>query len=67
MSSSDGNRLDGSLIHGFARDENGGTTLEWSLLLAAIALPGYYLIQLLMATLVGYYHMMTMVNSLPFP
>jgi len=67
MDTRGGNRLDGFLARALAQDEGGGTTLEWSLLLAAIALPGYYLIQLLMNTLVGYYQMMTAVNSLPFP
>ena len=48
------------------RDESGATTLEWSLLLAAIALPGYYVIRLALETLVLHYQMMTMINSLPF-
>ena len=45
----------------------GATTLEWALLLAVIALPAYYIIQVLLATLIGHYRMMTMINSLPVP
>lgn len=50
-----------------ARDESAATTLEWALLLAATALPSYYVIRLAMDTLVGHYQMMTAINSLPFP
>lgn len=49
------------------RDERAATTLEWSLLLAAIALPSYFVIRLALDSLVGYYQMMTVLNSLPFP
>ena len=49
------------------QDETGATSLEWTLLLAAIALPSYWIIQLALATLVGHYQMMTTINSLPFP
>ena len=49
------------------RDESAATTLEWALLLAAIGLPSYFIIQLAIDTLVGHYQMMTMINSLPFP
>ena len=41
--------------------------LEWTLLLAAIALPSYWTIKLALATLIGYYQMMTTLNALPFP
>lgn len=49
------------------RDESGAVTLEWALLLAAIALPSWYIIKLCLQTLIGHYQMMTMLNSLPFP
>lgn len=49
------------------RDEQGATTLEWALLLAAIALPSYWLMQLALNVLVGHYQMMTTLNALPFP
>lgn len=48
-------------------DEQAATTLEWSLLLAAIALPSYFIIRLALDSLVGHYQMMTVLNSLPFP
>lgn len=41
--------------------------LEWTLLLAAIALPSYWTIKLALATLIGYYQMMTTLNAMPFP
>lgn len=49
------------------RDEQGATTLEWVLLLAAIGLPSYYIFQLALATLVGHYQLVTTINALPFP
>lgn len=49
------------------RDESGQTTLEWTLLLAAIAIPGYYVVRATIDALTGYYQMMTMINSLPTP
>ncbi len=54
-------------LESFHQDESGGTTLEWTLLLVAIVLPGYYLIRTGIAMLVGYYQMMAFLNSLPFP
>jgi len=49
------------------RDQRGATMLEWTLLLAAIALPSYFIIRLALAALVGHYRLVTTVNSLPFP
>lgn len=48
-------------------DESAATSLEWALLLAAIALPGYFILKTTLNVLVGHYQMMTMLNSLPFP
>jgi len=48
-------------------DEAGATTLEWALLLAAIALPSYFILRMALAALVDYYRMMTLINALPFP
>jgi len=47
--------------------QRGATTLEWTLLLAAIALPSYFIIQLALEALVAHYQLVTTVNSLPFP
>ena len=49
------------------RDIAGATTLEWTLLLAAIALPSYFIIRLALDALVGHYQMVTTINALPFP
>lgn len=49
------------------RDEQGATTLEWTLLLAAIAIPAYGIIRIALAALIGQYQMLTMLNGLPFP
>jgi Flp pilus assembly pilin Flp len=48
-------------------DQTGATTLEWALLLAAIALPSWFIIRTALATLVGHYRMMAALNALPFP
>ena len=48
-------------------DETAATSLEWLLLLAVIVIPSYVIIDLAIASLVGHYQMMTMINSLPFP
>lgn len=50
-----------------APDDEGATTLEWTLLLAAIALPSYFIINLCVNLLVDHYRMMTTLNALPFP
>jgi len=49
------------------RDRRGATMLEWTLLLAAIALPSYVIFAILLDTLVIHYRMMVMLNHLPFP
>jgi len=48
-------------------DETGATALEWTLLLAAIAVPSYWIIKLALDTLIAHYQMMTTINALPFP
>jgi hypothetical protein len=54
-------------LKGLMRDETGAVTLEWALLLCAIALPSWYIIKMCLVALIGHYQMMTMLNSLPFP
>lgn len=49
------------------RDERAGVSLEWALLLAAVALPGYLAVRLALSALAGHYEMMTTINGLPFP
>lgn len=48
-------------------DERGATSLEWALVLAAVALPSYFILKTLLFTLLGYYQMMTALNAMPFP
>ena len=50
-----------------AGDQSGATTLEWALLLAALAIPSYVIITMALETLLGHYRMMTVLNGLPFP
>jgi Flp pilus assembly pilin Flp len=50
-----------------AQNQHGGTTLEWALLLAVVAIPSYFIIQILLSTLVAHYQMITTLNGLPFP
>lgn len=48
-------------------DDRGATMLEWALLLAAIALPSYFLIALMLNVLGGHYQLISTINGLPFP
>lgn len=48
-------------------NQAGATALEWTLLLAAIAIPSFYILTLALNLLVEHYRMMTLLNSLPFP
>lgn len=41
--------------------------LEWLLLLAVVALPSYFIIQLALATLFAHYRLVTTINGLPLP
>lgn len=50
-----------------ARNQHGGTTLEWALLMGVIAIPSYYIIQAALSALVAHYQMVTTLNGLPFP
>ncbi|MCC5830391.1 MAG: hypothetical protein JJU36_13180 [Phycisphaeraceae bacterium] len=51
----------------FGRDRRGITTLEWALLLAAIAIPSLLTMAVAMNLMVEHYRMMTALNALPFP
>jgi hypothetical protein len=48
-------------------DTAGGPTMEWALLLGFMALPAYWIIQMLLATLTAYYGLMTTINAMPLP
>ena len=47
--------------------QSGTTTLEWALLLAALAIPSYVIITMALETLLGHYRMLTTLNGLLFP
>ncbi len=57
----------GESAEDWAADDSGATTLEWALLLAAIAIPSYWIIKQSLILLTDYYRMMTTLNGLPFP
>lgn len=50
-----------------ALEESGATTLEWTLLLAAIAIPSLAITRLALEVLLAYFEMMSTLNALPFP
>jgi hypothetical protein len=54
-------------LHRLLRHHQGATMLETVLLLAAIAIPSYVIIELSLRALLGFYHMMTTLINLPFP
>ena len=55
-------------IPGLAFDEDGQTTIEWALLLAAVVLPVFaFLRYVVLEAFVTYYRMVTFMETLPFP
>ncbi len=58
---------------GFARlgnivsDDAGQATVEWALVLAAVALPMYFIIIVCLDLLAAHYRMVTFMETLPFP
>ena len=50
-----------------AADATGQLTLEWTLVLAAIVLPMYFVFQVFMNVLVAHFQMVTFMETLPFP
>lgn len=53
--------------HALYEDEQGATMIEWTLLLAAIAIPSYLILMYTFDTMVIWYQMITQVNSFPSP
>lgn len=51
----------------FDEDDSGATALEWTLLLAAIALPSYFIIRLGLDLLIAHYELIVTINELPVP
>lgn len=54
-------------LHGLLADQRGANTIEWTLLLGAIAIPSYFIIHAALNALVAHYQMITTLNALPFP
>jgi len=48
-------------------DASGEATLEWALVLAAVALPMYFVFRICLNLLVAHYQMVTFMETLPFP
>ncbi len=55
------------LTRPFRGGDRGATMLEWTLLLAAIALPSFFIIQIGLRAVFGHYQLITTINGLPFP
>lgn len=50
-----------------AADRRGQMTIEWALVLAAVALPMYFVVVLCVNVLVAHFQMVTFLETLPFP
>ena len=48
-------------------DKAGEATIEWALVLAAIALPMYFVFRICLDLLVAHYQMVSFIETLPFP
>lgn len=51
----------------FSAAQGGQMTIEWALVLAAVALPMYFVLMMLLDVLVAHYQMVTYLQTLPFP
>lgn len=49
------------------RNHSGATALEFTLLVAFITVPGFFIIRMGLETLHGHYRMITELNALPIP
>ena len=56
-----------SQVGRFQADQAGQSTLEWTLILAVFALPMIWVIRVLLNTIVEYYHMVSFLETLPYP
>lgn len=50
-----------------AADDAGQATIEWALVLAAVALPMFFIIVVCLNLLMAHYRMVTFMETLPFP
>mgnify|MGYP005866497143 CR=1 FL=1 len=56
----------GQALRRLHRDQAGGTTLEWALLVAAFVIPCIWLMKMSLDLLLMHYRMIAFLNSLPF-
>lgn len=54
-------------VRAAAGDARGQMTIEWALVLAAVALPMYFVVVLGLNLLVAHFQMVTFLETLPFP
>ena len=52
---------------GLWRDQAGQVTIEWTLVMAAVALPMYFVIRVCIELMVAHFRMVTFMETLPFP
>lgn len=57
----------GGIWNRLAVEEDGQATIEWALVMAAFALPMYFVLRLCLAVLVAHYQMVTFLETIPFP
>ncbi len=55
------------IIRRLSADQRGQMTLEWALILAAVAIPLYGVLRLCLSILSHKYQFITYMNSMPFP
>ena len=56
-----------SVLRRLAGHESGQMTIEWALVMVAIALPFYFIFRLCLDLLVAHFQMVTFLQGLPFP
>ncbi len=49
------------------QQDDAATSLEWALILGAVAIPSYWMSQFALSLLVEHYRMIALLNSLPGP
>lgn len=54
-------------VAGLLADQSGQVTLEWALILAAVAIPMVVVFAICLRILIGNYRMAAFLNSMPFP
>ena len=54
-------------VRRLTHDRTGQMTIEWALVLVAVALPFYYVFRLCLELLVAHFQMLTFLQGLPFP